>query len=271
MPLLRKQSQGGGNFTPTSAARRSAPVAATASLGVECPPMRGHGSESRGYSSLSRFPFGPDTRSRTRCRVPSGGARLTSLLGNGNVLPCLAPRVGRVGLLRAFSGYSAVLHLLAPFNFQAPVRASIQGDNQLSVDFTKQEDAAARAGHRGRPDVLESRQGRFGLRRSARDVDRLEAGFRPPFCPSASPRGPARVGERARHDLACSTKPITLKSVAAFTPFGGNLYARFSPDLKHWSSWQELTSTPPLPRIRRAACLPAFWAYRIGSGRSTST
>ncbi|MEI8312046.1 MAG: hypothetical protein WCH98_14950 [Verrucomicrobiota bacterium] len=38
---------------------------------------------------------------------------------------------------------------------------------------------------------------------------------------------------------------ITLKNGQTFTPDGGDMYVRYSPDLKHWSSWQELPRSEP--------------------------
>jgi hypothetical protein len=36
---------------------------------------------------------------------------------------------------------------------------------------------------------------------------------------------------------------INLKNGQKFTPYGGDVYVRYSPDRKHWSSWQALQST----------------------------
>lgn len=38
---------------------------------------------------------------------------------------------------------------------------------------------------------------------------------------------------------------ITLPNGQKTTPYRGAIFARYSPDLKNWSSWQELQSTPP--------------------------
>lgn len=38
---------------------------------------------------------------------------------------------------------------------------------------------------------------------------------------------------------------ITLKNGQISTPDGGDMYVRYSPDLKHWSSWQALQRSEP--------------------------
>jgi hypothetical protein len=50
-----------------------------------------------------------------------------------------------------------------------------------------------------------------------------------------------------RVEIKPSLKEIALANKQTLTPYGGDVYARYSPDLKHWSSWQALQPAQKQP------------------------
>jgi hypothetical protein len=122
--------------------------------------------------------------------------------------------------------------------------ASIHGLEQLQVDFTDASDAtnkatwsepdkltisAAGLGRDG--DVASSRDGWIQTRPLA-----LGLSWRPPYAVSV------------RVEIHPSPTEFALNSGQKSTPYGGDVYVRYSPDLKHWSSWQVLQRAEPQSR-----------------------
>jgi len=129
--------------------------------------------------------------------------------------------------------------------FSASLHAAIEGGNQLSIDFTKQEDATAKALWWSRPEKLGLTAQGLGWDESANtSVDGWI--HTKPLAVGMSWR-PA-VSVMVRLTIDPTPKEITLPNGQTYTPFIGQAFARFSPDSKHWSTWQVLNTTYPLPK-----------------------
>ncbi len=115
-------------------------------------------------------------------------------------------------------------------------RASIHASKQLKIDFTNSTDTIQKATW-SEPDKLTVTKNGLGWdseKTSARDgwiktrPVAIGLSWRPPYWVSI------RV---AIHPLPAK---LTLNSGQQSTPYAGDMYVRYSPDLKHWSSWQVL-------------------------------
>lgn len=124
----------------------------------------------------------------------------------------------------------------------ALAHGSISGGNQLSIDFTKQEDAGTKA-EWSRPDKLVITAQGLGWDGPAASL--ISDGWihTKPLAVGLSWRPASSVSLRVTIEPA--PKPILLDNGQTTTPFVGQVYARFSPDSKHWSTWQALNSTRP--------------------------
>ena len=127
----------------------------------------------------------------------------------------------------------------------ATALGSILGSNSLSVDFTKQEDAASKAAW-FRPDKLTITAQGLGWDGQAAELISEAWIHTKPLAVGLSWRAASSVGVRVT--IEPTPKPILLNSGQTSTPYVGQVYARFSPDSKHWSTWQALSSTHPLPK-----------------------
>lgn len=119
----------------------------------------------------------------------------------------------------------------------APVAfASIADFKQLSVDFTNETDAAEKAiwSPKVGLNISDKGLGRDGDAASLRD------GWirTKPLALGMSWRAPYAVSVRLV--VRPAPAPNKLNSGQTSVPFLGTAYVRYSPDLKHWSTWQSL-------------------------------
>lgn len=127
-----------------------------------------------------------------------------------------------------------------------PSRASIFDMDRLAIDFTSEAGARGKAnwGEGNALNVTANGLGREG------DAASLVYGW--------IQTKPVAVGRSWRPPLSVSLqvvispppKPITLRSGQTTMPWWRKLFARFSPDCKHWSSWQALRSDPTNADLR---------------------
>jgi hypothetical protein len=128
--------------------------------------------------------------------------------------------------------------------------ATISGMNQLQVDFTRLEDATNKATW-AKPDKLGVTTNGLGWDGEAASL--YEGWIQTkPLAVGLSWRPPGSVTVRVT--IKPAPKAITLNSGQIYTPYSGQVFARYSPDFKHWSSWQVLqpdkSSTSPDSRTR---------------------
>ena len=123
-------------------------------------------------------------------------------------------------------------------------QGSICGGNELSIDFTKQGDAASKATW-PLPDKLTVTE--QGLGWEARAPETIDGWIQTkPLAVGLSWRTVSSVSLRVT--IAPAPKPFRLDNGQTVTPFVGKVYARFSPDTKHWSTWQALNIDNPFPK-----------------------
>ena len=118
---------------------------------------------------------------------------------------------------------------------------SIEGFKQLSVDFTNPADATNKAAW--------SEPERLTLSREGLGWDGEAASCRngwiqtKPLAVGLSWRPP--IGIYVRVVIQPAPREITLANGQKTTPYTGDTYVRYSPDLRHWSSWQSLQRAEP--------------------------
>ena len=121
-------------------------------------------------------------------------------------------------------------------------RGSIEDFEQLTIDFTNAT-TAANAATWSTPDRLMVSKDGLGW-------DGEAAGVRDgwiqtkPLALGLSWRTPSAVSVRVT--IQPPTREIALNNGNKTTPYAGDVYVRYSPDLKHWSSWQGLSPAEPL-------------------------
>lgn len=135
---------------------------------------------------------------------------------------------------------SLVIMLFAASNCFAAMR----GYETLELDFKNPSEIATKAkwSHQDKIDLTNKGLGFDGGQAQAIDVsiETVE-----PFAIGYSWRPTQSVHIDA--EITPPLKTITLPNGQTSTPFRGNLYVRYSPDAKHWSSWQvaEALETAP--------------------------
>jgi hypothetical protein len=113
-------------------------------------------------------------------------------------------------------------------------RATIEQFNQLAIDFTNPQEAGAKAEWQPR---LNSNQDGLGF--SAAAPETVEGWLQTkPVAIGLSWRPATAVNLRIK--ISPAPKLIKLDNGETCVPFVGRVYARYSPDMKHWSSWQSL-------------------------------
>ena len=120
-------------------------------------------------------------------------------------------------------------------------KATIGAFKQLKIDFTNPADTTQKAiwSEADKLTITKNGLGWDGENASCRD------GWiqTKPIAIGYSLRTPYAVSVRiAIHPLPVM---LTLNSGQQYTPDGGDIYVRYSPDLKNWSSWQVLQRTKP--------------------------
>jgi hypothetical protein len=118
----------------------------------------------------------------------------------------------------------------------ATAAASILGMNQLKLDFTKP--AVAKQASWTKSAKL--KLGPRGLIFHAPGPEALDLSLQTtvPFATGTSWRPAGSVSIRAT--LSPRATPIRLDNGQTYTPSPGQMFARYSPDAKHWSTWQPL-------------------------------
>lgn len=135
--------------------------------------------------------------------------------------------------MRRFLCRLAVFAIVAvPISLRAP----IQGSNELSIDFANEEDARAKA-EWSHPDKLTFTASGLGREEKSWDSDWIQM-------------KPIAVGLSWRPPSGVTIEVKILPPPKAYHRFENgkeiwssehdDLYARYSPDFKHWSSWQVL-------------------------------
>lgn len=127
--------------------------------------------------------------------------------------------------------------------FTTLAQGSIIGGDQLSIDFTKQEDAASKATWSSPDKVTITGQ---GLGWDGQKVQVIDGWLQTKAMAVGLSWRPAS-SVSLRVTIEPTPKPFPLSNGQTTTPYVGNVYARFSPDSKHWSTWQALKSDTPLP------------------------
>ena len=125
----------------------------------------------------------------------------------------------------------------------ASARAIISDQRELIIDFTKPEDAAAKASW-STPDVLAVTAQGLGWDGPAAQLRDGWVETRP-LAIGLSWRPTAVASLRV--SIGPAPAPIHLNSGQTHTPYAGQVYARYSPDREHWSNWQALSSAPAAP------------------------
>ena len=115
--------------------------------------------------------------------------------------------------------------------------ATMMGNAKLDIDFTNEKDAAAKVEW---PDkehftVAPAGLGWDGGASSSRDFHFITQ----PVAIGWSWRPTS--GATLEVKMTPAPEPIKLDNGQIFTPFPGMLFVRYSPDLKNWSSWQEVS------------------------------
>lgn len=124
--------------------------------------------------------------------------------------------------------------------------AAILGMQQLKLDFTRPE-VAKRVTWTRSPRL---KLGARGLVHDAPGPESLDLALQTiePFAVGTSWRPAGSVSIRAT--LSPAPAPIRLDNGQSYTPAPGRLFARYSADAKHWSTWQLLSSTTEAKAIR---------------------
>ena len=130
----------------------------------------------------------------------------------------------------------SILLVLAWAFLAACSQASILDIKQLQIDFTNASDARSKATwfKPGKVTVSKDGLGWDGEAVASRD------GWiqTKPLAVGMSWRLPTGVSARVSiHPLPAE---VVLSNGQKTTPYGGDVYVRYSPDLEHWSSWQVL-------------------------------
>jgi hypothetical protein len=139
---------------------------------------------------------------------------------------------------------SAIIITLALVFMASRADASILEFKQLQIDFTNVSDATNKATW-SEPDkvtIFTNGLGWDGEAASSRDGWIQTA----PLAVGLSWRPPYSVSVR----IAIHPQPMAfvLNSGQKSAPYGGDVYLRYSPDLKHWSTWQVLQRAEPQSR-----------------------
>ncbi len=120
--------------------------------------------------------------------------------------------------------------------FISPANASILDFKTLDIDFTDNTDAAAKAVW-SEPEILTITTNGLGW-------DGESASLRDgwiktvPMALGLSWRAPSAVSVRV--SILPAIEDITLDNGQISTPYAGDVYVRYSPDIVHWSTWQVL-------------------------------
>lgn len=125
-----------------------------------------------------------------------------------------------------------------------PVQGSIVSFNRLLIDFTKQKEAVTKATWSRPEKLVITAQGLGWDGPAAESI----GGWihTKPLGVGLSWRAASSVSLNVT--IEPTLKPITLSNGQTYTPSSGTVYARFSPDAKHWSTWQVLSSMHPAPK-----------------------
>jgi hypothetical protein len=119
--------------------------------------------------------------------------------------------------------------------------ADIQGSKKVDIDFTNETNAQARAtwSEPGKLTVSEEGLGWDGDGAASRDgwIETM------PVALGLSWRPTSAISVRV--SIQPSPQEYTLGNGKKYTGDAGELYVRYSPDLKHWSSWQALQRSEP--------------------------
>ncbi|HCS50747.1 MAG TPA: hypothetical protein DIW81_04015 [Planctomycetaceae bacterium] len=119
--------------------------------------------------------------------------------------------------------------------------ASILDTKSLAIDFTDINDARAKATW-SKPDLITI--DRNGLGWDGESASSRDGWIQTtPLALGLSWRPPLAVSVR----VSIHPKPseFFLNNGQKSIPYGGNVYVRYSPDLKHWSTWQVLQASEP--------------------------
>jgi len=140
--------------------------------------------------------------------------------------------------------------------------ASISDSKSIQIDFTNAADAASKATWWGadKLTVLGTGLGWDGETASSRDGWIQTT----PLAVGLSWRSP--YGVSARVEIYPSPAEILLNNGQKFTPYGGEVYVRYSPDLKHWSMWQVLQHTESKSDDEKKAFRKLMWWMEWFSG-----
>ena len=140
-----------------------------------------------------------------------------------------------------------LLSLCGMLNSQACASGILPG-NKLTIDFTKAGEAEAKAAWAEQPDSSGTTGQQLGVTAKGLGWDGEPAGSREGW--TQTKPVPFTPKERALRSLSLTVTLETTPHPAATKaslPYG-RVYVRHSPDLKHWSSWQELRPEPPEPK-----------------------
>jgi hypothetical protein len=128
------------------------------------------------------------------------------------------------------------LLILTTFLISASAHASILGLNELVTSFTNSASAITNViwSEPGKISVSTNGLGWDGESNASRDfwIESIPVAIGTSWRPA---QGASVVVE-----IAPQTKPVTLPNGQSWTPYGGQVFVRYSPDKKHWSSWQAL-------------------------------
>lgn len=128
--------------------------------------------------------------------------------------------------------------------------ASIISQTRLEIDFTRESDASAKA----------TWSDNVSLDPNGLGWDDTPNAFRPgwiqtkPLSVGLWWRPGPSVGVRV--EIAPAPTPVTLANGQTYTPWPGQVFARYSADRRHWSDWQALRQEPTPAETPPAVALP---------------
>ena len=133
------------------------------------------------------------------------------------------------------------LTLLTLFLIIPKIYSSIIGFEELKIDFTDKNDAIAKAtwSEPDKIDVTQKGLGWDGVHNVSRDswIQSM------PLAVGISWRPAQSINVTV--EITPEIKSFTLPNGQISTPYIGNMFVRYSPDEKHWSSWQALDYLKP--------------------------
>jgi hypothetical protein len=148
-------------------------------------------------------------------------------------------------MIRSVKGILRIWISACTLALTATSHASIAGQQRLSIDFTHQDDAKLNAVWSPSDKLTVTNE---GLGWEGEPIQSVEGWIQTkPLAVGESWRTASSTGV----SVTIGPAPTSLKSNHDQTgiPWNGSVFARFSPDAKHWSTWQQLKQVNPTSQV----------------------